>query len=491
LKKSSRLYVIGAGFAGRSLVGQIREKAVLGEVVAFLDDDPAKIGQNLDGIPVLGPIREVACLLRTKSGDEAIIAIPSAGLEYLRGLYRILKKAGFEKIRILPGIPQIIEGDARLVQTRSISVQDLLGRIPVDIALKQSLAYLRGRRVLVTGAGGSVGGELCRQLLSAGVHRLYLFGHGENSIYEIDRELRLLQEGGVGERTDLVPVIGEIKDGDYLKHVVGRLRAEVIFHAAAYKHVPIMEENAVAAIENNVLGTRNLLLAAGLHGTERLVHVSTDKAVDPVSVYGASKLICERLVLEAGFMAVRFGNVLGSRGSVVPLFQRQIEGGGPVTVTDPGMRRWFMTIPEACSLVLKSGGSGENGNLYLLDMGEPVPIRELAEKMIRFYGFEPERDIRIEYSGMRPGERLDERLWSRDEIPRKTEHPRILRLERKEASRIDLEALLARLEPVCRYDRQNPESFRNEALLRSILRDAIPELDLDAGRVPSKGEEVP
>ncbi|MDR1025639.1 MAG: polysaccharide biosynthesis protein, partial [Treponema sp.] len=409
-KKTGRLYIIGAGFAGQTLAQELKTKAIFGEVVAFLDDDPEKIGCRIEGVPVLGPIRDVARLLRMNPADQAIIAIPSASREYLKELYGILKRAGFEKIRILPGISQIVQGDAHLIQTRNIDPQDLLGRTPAAINLKQSLAYLRDKRVLVTGAGGSIGSELCRQLLSGGASRLYLFGHGENSIYQIDRELRLLQEEGVGEKAVLVPIIGDLKDTDYMDYIMKKLRLDVVFHTAAYKHVPMMEENPVAAIENNVLGTENLIRTARNCGVKRFVHITTDKAVEPVSIYGASKYICEKLVLEEArrmaasgtpaedlsFMVVRFGNVLGSRGSIVPLFQRQIEKGGPVTVTHPDMRRWFMTIPEACSLVLKAGGVGENGTLYLLDMGEPIRIRDMAEQMIRFYGFEPEEDIKIE-----------------------------------------------------------------------------------------------
>jgi FlaA1/EpsC-like NDP-sugar epimerase len=482
------LYIIGAGFAGQTLAEEIRAKAVYGEVVAFLDDDPHKIGRGIDGIPVLGPIRDVAKLLRMNPADEAIIAIPSASREYLAELYGILKRAGFEKIRILPGISQIIEGDAHLIQTRSVDPQDLLGRTPVRVNLKESLAYLRGKRVLVTGAGGSIGSELCRQLLSGGASRLYLFGHGENSIYQIDRELRLLQEEGVGEKATLVPVIGDLKDGDYIDYILGKLKADVIFHAAAYKHVPMMEENPVAAIENNFFGTENLVNAARKQGVKRFVLITTDKAVEPVSVYGASKYLCERLVLEAArkeapgagpgpnFMVVRFGNVLGSRGSIMPLFRRQIEKGGPVTVTSPEMRRWFMTIPEACSLVLKAGGVGDNGNLYLLDMGESVRIRDMAEQMIRFYGLEPEKDIRIEYIGLRPGERLDERLWGEDEEPVGTGYSRILRVKRKSPPGLDLPALTEKLKPVCRFDPDRAELYRNGRELRRILREAIPTL---------------
>ncbi|MDR2258793.1 MAG: polysaccharide biosynthesis protein [Treponema sp.] len=484
-KKSGRLYIIGAGFAGQTLANEIKAKAVFGEVVAFLDDDPEKIGRRIEGIPVLGPIRDVARLLRMNPADEAIIAIPSAGREYLKDLYGILKKAGFEKIRILPGISQILDGDAHLIQTRSIDPQDLLGRTPVAINLKQSLAYLRGKRVLVTGAGGSIGSELCRQLLSGGASRLYLFGHGENSIYQIDRELRLLQEEGVGEKAALVPVVGDLKDSDYMDYILGHLKADVVFHTAAYKHVPMMEENPVAAVENNLLGTENLIRASRNHGVRRFVHITTDKAVEPVSVYGASKYLGERLVLAAAgedqsrgihFMVVRFGNVLGSRGSIMPLFQKQIEKGGPVTVTHPDMRRWFMTIPEACSLVLRAGGVGENGSLYLLDMGEPVRIRDMAEQMIRFYGFEPETDIKITYVGLRPGERLDERLWSENELPRETGYSRIFKVDEKVPRDIDIRGLIEKIKPICRRDPQKPEMYRNGGLLRDLLRELIPSL---------------
>ncbi len=375
-----------------------------------MDDDPEKIGKRIDNIPVIGPINEVAVLVRASRADEAIIAMPSADRNYLKQIYDTLKKIGFQQIRILPGISQIIDGDAHFIQTRSIDLQDLLGRNPVAIKLKQSLAYLRGKRVLVTGAGGSIGSELCRQLLSGGASRLYLFGHGENSIYQIDRELRLLQEEGVGEKAALVPVIGDLRDTDYVDYILGHLKADAVFHTAAYKHVPLMEENPVAAVENNVFGTENLVLAAIKHNIKRFVHITTDKAVDPVSVYGASKYLCEQMVLEAAassggpnFMVVRFGNVLGSRGSIVPLFQQQIQKGGPVTITHPDIRRWFMTISEACSLVLKAGGVGVNGGLYLLDMGEPVRIKDLAEQLIRFHGFEPDTEIKIVYTGLRPG----------------------------------------------------------------------------------------
>ena len=483
MEKSKRLYIIGAGFAGRALASEITKKAIFGEVVAFLDDDPEKIGKKIDGIPVLGPIKDVALLLRTNPADEAIITITNATRDELKELYTVLKKAGFQKIRILPGISQIIEGDAHLIQTRSIDLQDLLGRNPVTIKLKQSLSYVRGKRVLVTGAGGSIGSELCRQLLSGGVARLYLLGHGENSIYQIDRELRLLQDEGVGEKAAIVPVIGDLKDASYVDYILSQLKADAVFHTAAYKHVPMMEENPVAAIENNVLGTENLINSAIKHGVKRFVHISTDKAVTPVSVYGISKFLCEQMVLAASeesagknkpdFVVVRFGNVLGSRGSIVPLFQKQIEKGGPVTVTHPDARRFFMTISEACSLVLKTGGVGENGKLYLLDMGEPVRIRDLADQLIRFHGYEPETDIKIEYIGLRSGEKLDETLMSSDEEQAETEHSRILQITRKKPVTLDIHALLEQLRPICSFDPNNPNVYRNSNLLRSIIEKII------------------
>ena len=483
--KSGRLYIIGAGFAGQTLANEIKAKGIFGEVVAFLDDDPEKIGHRIESTPVLGPIRDVASLLRLHPADEAIIAMPSSSREYLEEIYRILKNSGFERIRILPGISQIIDGDARLIQTRSIDPQDLLGRTPVRVNLRQSLTYLRGKRVLVTGAGGSIGSELCRQLLSAGAARLYLFGHGENSIYQIDKELRLLQEEGVGEKAVLIPIIGDLRDRDYMDWILANLKADVIFHTAAYKHVPMMEENPVAAIDNNLFGTDNLLHAAKKHKVKRFVHITTDKAVEPVSVYGVSKFLCEGLVLQAAretaniaqraasFMVVRFGNVLGSRGSIMPLFQKQIEKGGPVTVTHPDMKRWFMTIPEACSLVLKSGGVGENGSLYLLDMGEPVRIRDLAEQMIRFYGLEPAEDIGIEYVGLRPGERLGEKLMWDSETKQATDFDRILKLDSNEPPELNIKSIMEELRPICRMDIAQAEKYRDGELLKRILRGHI------------------
>jgi FlaA1/EpsC-like NDP-sugar epimerase len=491
----TNIYIIGAGIAGTMLSREIREKGIFGNVIAFLDDDAGKIGKLIDGIPVLGPIRQIARLVRLGVKDEALIAIPSASPETLRDIFAVLKDAGFSRIRLLPNISQILEGKAHLIQTREIDPQDLLGRAPIAISLKESLSYLRGKRVLITGAGGSIGSELARQLLSGGAERIYLFGHGENSIYQIDRELRLLQEGGVGEKATVVPVIGELKDREYTRFIVRQLKCDVVFHAAAYKHVPLMEANPVAVIENNVFGTLNLIDACLDADVSRFVLISTDKAVDPVSIYGASKMLCERLVADAArrpgsgrtgtsFMFVRFGNVLGSRGSILPLFLDQIRKGGPVTVTDPNMVRYFMTIPEACSLVLKTGGVGVNGESYLLDMGEPVRIRDVAEQLIRFMGYEPETDIPISIIGRRPGERLDEPLWSASETPTKTEYPRILRLESRDNAEKPVAALplVEALRPFCFFDHSAPERYRDRTGLIETLLDKIPSLkEIDHG----------
>ena len=484
-KVQPTVYIIGAGLAGTMIAHEIKRKGVFGRVAAFLDDDPQKIGSKIEGIPVLGPIQDVARLIRVEARDELLIAIPSIKAERLREIYAIVKEAGFTTIKLLPGISQIVDGTAHLVQAREINPQDLLGRTPIKISLKNSLAYLRGKRVLITGAGGSIGSELARQLLSGGAERLYLFGHGENSIYQIDKELRLLQEEGVGDKATIVPIVGELKDRDYMQYIIGKLRCDAVFHTAAYKHVPLMEANPVAVIENNVFGTKNLLDACIENSVKRFVLISTDKAVNPVSIYGVSKMLNEKMVLEAAarvkekygspdyaYMFVRFGNVLGSRGSIFPLFVEQVKKGGPVTVTSPDMMRFFMTIPEACSLVLQTGGVGINGQSYLLDMGEPVNILETARQLIRYMGYEPEKDIPIEIIGVRPGERLEEPLISKTEYTEQTDYPKILRLQnREEYDSATLRILLAALQPVC-CSSDNPALYRNKEHLTRILCDA-------------------
>lgn len=480
-KNERRIYVIGAGFAGQMIADEIMRKKIFGKVAAFLDDDPTLIGTHIDDIPVLGPIETMAPLVSCNAGDEAIIAMPSTSNERIRSIYDVLVENGFTRIKILPAISQIVDGNAHFVQTREIDPLDILGRTPVTIPLKKSLSYLRGKRVLITGAGGSIGSELSRQLLSGGAERLYLFGHGENSIYLIDKELKMLQREGVGEAATIVPVIGDMKDKEYVRYILSKLHCDVIFHCAAYKHVPLMQENPVAVIENNVFGTKNLLDAALENNVNRFVLISTDKAVNPVSVYGASKMLCEKMLLatakeakpNSDYMFVRFGNVLGSRGSVLPLFMEQLKAGVPLTVTHPDMKRYFMTIPEACSLVLEAGGVGKNGSAYLLDMGEPVNIKDFAEQVIRFSGYEPYKDVDIKIIGLRKGERLDEPLWLDSEEPLPTEYPKLLRLKTS-LLEYDMDNILDEMQPVCKFDPAQKEKYRNKQHLIQILCKAIP-----------------
>ena len=482
MSKTNRIIIIGAGFAGREIADEISSKGILGKVVAFLDDDSQKIGASEHNIPILGPVNEAKKVIEEMKADEVLIAIPGAAESDLRRIYAILQETELKKIRILPNVSQIIEGDAHLIQTREIKAQDLLARKPVHIGLIESLEYLRGKRVLITGAGGSIGSELARQLLSGGADRLYLFDHGENNVYEIERELRILQEGGVGEASTIIPIVGELQDRDFVKFIIRRLKADVIFHCAAYKHVPLIEENPVEAVKNNIFGTKNIVDAAMESEVSRFVFISTDKAVSPSSIYGASKMVAEELVLNnnskrTNFMVVRFGNVLGSRGSIVPLFTRQIMKGGPVTITHRDVKRFFMTIPEAASLVLKTGGVGSGGDLYILEMGEPIFIRDLAEQMIRFYGFIPEKEIAINYIGLRPGEKMDERLWTEEDTVIKTGHPGIIKVLHRTRLNGQLENLLKNLQAVC-YLEGDENLYRNRIYLREILKEYIPSIKM-------------
>ncbi|MBP5697434.1 MAG: polysaccharide biosynthesis protein [Treponema sp.] len=497
-KIDSRLYIIGAGFAGQMIAQELKRKKIFGTVAAFIDDSKELIGSKIEDVPVLGPIDTMSSVLRVTAIDQAIIAIPSADGSRIKQIYDVLKKCGFFHIKILPSISQVVDGKAHFVQAREINPLDILGRTPIIIPLHESLAYLKGKRVLITGAGGSIGSELARQLLSGGAERLYLFGHGENSIVNIYRELHILQNEGVGEKASVVPIIGDMRDREYVHYIISHTRADVIFHCAAYKHVPMMEENPVASIENNVFGTKNLLDAALECGTERFVLISTDKAVNPVSVYGVSKMLSEKLVNEAAlktkcgqsFMFVRFGNVLGSRGSILPIFMEQIQNGGPVTVTDPAMERYFMTIPEACSLVLQTGGVGENGCSYLLDMGEPIKILTLAEQIIKFSGFEPYKDMDIKFIGARRGERLTEPLWLSEENPTPTQYKKILKLNNIPPKTFKTEELLQKLYPVCYFTKGNADIYRNRDELVRILRNAVPSLDEFYREEESDGKRI-
>ena len=423
-----RVLIAGAGQAGGFLVKQLKSHGEIGLIpVGFVDDDRAKQGHTLHGLPVLGRLADTARVCREHAIGEILIAMPTAPGTVVRELVRAASDAGV-RTRTLPGLSDILSGRFDPFALRQVEIHDLLRREPVKIDLRQVQGLVTERVVLVTGAGGSIGSELCRQACALEPARLVLLGHGENSIFGIQQELR--------ERFPQIPlesIIADVKDAGRLGAVFDRFGPFTVFHAAAHKHVPLMEENVAEAILNNVLGTRNVVTAAANAGTSHLVLISTDKAVRPTSVMGATKRVAEQIVQSfaedrgRNFAAVRFGNVLGSRGSVVPTFLKQIASGGPVTVTHPEMRRYFMTIPEAVQLVLQAGALGKGGEVFVLDMGEPVKIADLAADLIRLSGKEVGRDVEIRFSGTRPGEKLYEELFFDAEHASPTEHPKVLR----------------------------------------------------------------
>jgi len=426
--QARRVLIIGAGEAGTMLAREMLRHPEAGLVpVGFLDDDPSKKHRRFVGIPVLGDIETLPRSVRKIGADEVLIAIPSAPGHVVRKVVDLARNAGVSH-RIVPGIYEILSGRVSISQIREVDVVDLLRRDPVRLNIEEIAGYLENRVVLITGAGGSIGSEIVRQVARFRPERVILLGRGENSLYQIEREIeRTWPE--LAWRT----VVGDVRDKAKMDYVFSLFRPRVVFHAAAHKHVPMMELNPDEAVFNNVGGTKNLVELALAYDVERFVNISTDKAVNPTSVMGASKRVAEYLVQWAAqrakegqvFVSVRFGNVLGSRGSVIPLFKEQIRLGGPVTVTDPRMTRYFMTIPEAAQLVLQAGGLGNNGSVYVLDMGKPVKIEDLARGLIRLSGLEPDTDIRIVYTGIRPGEKLYEELLTAEEGTEMSEHEQI------------------------------------------------------------------
>lgn len=425
---SRPVLIAGAGSAGVMLLRQIQANPELGLVpVGFVDDDIAKQNHQLSGLPVLGTLKDTTRICRDVNVSEVIIAMPTAAGNVVREVLRAAAEAGV-KTSTLPGISDILSGRFDPFSIRQVEIQDLLRREPVKIDLRQLQGLVTERTVLVTGAGGSIGSELCRQVCGLEPQRLVLLGHGENSIFSIQQEL--------ARHFPHVPihaVIADVKNGAQLSRTFERFSPSTVFHAAAHKHVPLMEDNLAEAILNNVLGTRNIVEASSEHRVDHLVLISTDKAVRPTSVMGATKRVAEQILqLEAeerglNFVSVRFGNVLGSRGSVIPTFLKQIAEGGPVTVTHKEMRRYFMTIPESVQLVLQAGGLGKGGEVFVLDMGEPVKIADLAADLIRLSGKEVGKDIEIRFSGTRPGEKLYEELFFDAEHATPTEHPKVLK----------------------------------------------------------------
>ncbi len=426
-----RVLVMGAGDAGETIVRDLRQKPQQGrKVVGFVDDDPAKNNIRIHGVPVLGNRYAIPQLVQEHDVQQVIIAVPSAAGKAIREIVSICEDAGVET-KIIPGLSELLDGTVNISKLRDVQIEDLLRREPIHTDITAVGDLIRGRRVLVTGGGGSIGSELCRQVLHFQPAELVILGHGENSVFTIQNELiQQLRESG-NSTCRLEGRIADIRFPERIEAIFEEYRPEIVFHAAAHKHVPLMELNPVEAITNNILGTRNLLQAAMTAGVERFVMISTDKAVNPTSVMGSSKRVAELLVHQAAkltgkpYVAVRFGNVLGSRGSVVLTFKQQIAAGGPITVTHPEMRRFFMTIPEAVQLVLQSSVLGHGGEVFTLDMGEPIKIVDLARDMIELSGLKVGRDIDIVFSGMRPGEKLYEELFLPGEEYRRTQHQKI------------------------------------------------------------------
>jgi FlaA1/EpsC-like NDP-sugar epimerase len=413
-----RVLIVGAGQGGESVLREIKRNLNLPiNVVGMVDDDEKKHGQIIHGSPVLGGCSEIDKFVVKFNVDEIIIAIPSASGNELR---RIVKLCQDSRVRFktLPGLQDLIGGKLVGLQLRDIAIEDLLRRPPAEINLAEIAAYITDKIVLVTGAGGSIGSEICRQILPFQPSVLLLLGHGENSIYSSQQKLMGSPELG---NTVLIPLIADIQDKNKIGQVFNAHNPEIVFHAAAHKHVPMMEINPEEAIKNNVIGTKNLVEAAHNSKVERFVMISTDKAVNPTSIMGATKRVAEKVLKSFAkksstrFVAVRFGNVLGSRGSVIPLFKNQIENGGPITITHPKMIRYFMTIPEASKLVVQAGAYGKGGEVFILDMGDPVRILDLAEDLVRLSGLEVGKDIEIKFTGIRPGEKLFEELLTASE----------------------------------------------------------------------------
>ncbi len=462
-----RVLIVGAGAAGEQAVREIRHNPRLElEVVGLIDDDERKRGGTIHGIPVLGSTDEIQTWVERHEIEEVLIAIPSATG---RQLQRILDRCASTDLRfkVLPAAGDLIAGRVSVQQFREVEIEDLLGREPVELDLSQIGRQIGGKTVLITGAAGSIGSELARQAMGFEPRTLILLDRNESGLFYIHRELRE-RETGI---TRVVPVIGDIRDGALVERTLSRWKPSLVYHAAAYKHVPMMETSVVEAVRNNVLASHELMGAAERHGVGRFVLVSTDKAVRPRNVMGATKRLTEMLMVERNrdsrthFIAVRFGNVLGSVGSVLPIFRRQLRSGGPLTVTHPEASRFFMTIPEAVQLVMQAGAMGAGGEIYILEMGEPMRVVELAERLITLAGKRPYEDVDIVFTGLRPGEKLHEELYSPEEALLPTEHSKILVLGPNGVVGRRLDRVLERL----RRDTVTGE----EGSLREALMEAV------------------
>lgn len=415
-RKCTNCMVVGAGAAGNYIIKEIESSSYVNlKVVCAIDDNPGCHGKYLRGVPIVGGRESIPDNVQKYNVGEIIIAIPSASRQTLRPILEICKETGC-RMRILPGMYQLINGDVNVSKLREVQIEDLLGRDPIEVNVDEIIGYVQGKVILVTGAGGSIGSELCRQLAAHNPKRLVLFDIYENGVYEIQQELVTRYPN-----LALTVLIGSVRNTARVEEIFKLYRPDIVYHAAAHKHVPLMEDSPHEAVKNNVFGTLKVAQAADRYGTRRFVLISTDKAVNPTNIMGASKRICEMIIQSLNrrskteYVAVRFGNVLGSNGSVIPLFKKQIEAGGPVTVTSPDIIRYFMTIPEAVSLVLQAGAYARGGEIFVLDMGEPVKILDLAQNLIKLSGYRVDEDIKIVFTGLRPGEKMYEELLMNEE----------------------------------------------------------------------------
>ncbi len=467
-ESGKRVLIAGAGDAGKLVVKELFATSQLGlEPIGFVDSDASKHGHMLAGLPVFGPLAHIPEIVERFGVAEIIIAMPSAPGTVIRQVVRAALSCGIPT-RTVPSLPEIISRQGNATGLREVEIQDLLRRDAVETDLAAVAELATSETVLITGAGGSIGAELCRQLARLAPARLVLLGHGENSIFDIFQELALSFPD-----VDIMPVIADIRDRNRIFHIFQQHRPHAVFHAAAHKHVPLMEDNVLEAVTNNVAGTRNVVDAAIETNVQHFVLVSTDKAVRPTSVMGATKRIAEQLVQHAAtkhhrnFVSVRFGNVLGSRGSVVPTFLRQIRAGGPVTVTHPEMRRYFMTIPEAVQLVLQAGALGRGGEVFVLDMGEQIRVVDIATDLIRLSGLEVGADIEIKFTGVRPGEKLYEEMFFTAENVLPTDHPKVLRAR----NGLLADGTIRRIEALTR----STDTGRPEDEIRKLLQTLVPD----------------
>ena len=451
--RPSNTVIVGAGVAGRLVLKELRRRPELNYVVrGFVDDDPSLRGRKIEGIPVLGATKDLSRLRKEHALDQAIIAMPSVAGASVRKIADLCRRAGLET-QIVPGVVDVLTGRANVSAARPVSVEDLLRRETVVMS-DEVKSHFAGKTVLVTGAAGSIGSELCRNLVLLGIRTLVPLDLDENGIFELDLELR-----GLAPKVRIEPVVGSILNAAKVEWILDTYRPHIVFHAAARKHVPLMESHPEEAVETNIAGTKQLAERCAAAGVETFVHISTDKAVEPASVMGASKRISELVVLDLAakskgtrFLTVRFGNVIGSRGSVLDVFRRQLAAGGPITVTDPKMTRFFMTGDEAAVLLLQSVVIGRPGDLLVLDMGEAVNLMDLARDFITLSGYESEKDVEILAVGARPGEKMHEKLHAADEKIEETKHPRILRVVRPR--RVELRGLEALLEKAAKMERE-------------------------------------